>query len=96
MKRQAPVFLARRSYRLRRLRDGARLLPLAGAFLFLLPIFWTPTEGMPNDTARDWIYLFAIWIALIGLAAILSRGLGTGEEAEAPAGREDAPPPEQP
>jgi hypothetical protein len=96
VKRQAPVFLARRSYRLRRLRDGARLLPLAGAFLVLLPIFWAPPEGVRHDTARDGIYLFAVWLGLIVLAALLSRGLGSGEEDDAPAGRDDTRPTDLP
>lgn len=89
MNRRGPVFLARRSYRLRRLRDGARLLPLAGVFLFLLPILWAPAETVTRDTARDGIYLFVVWGVLIAVAAVLAPGLGTGEEAEAPASAED-------
>lgn len=89
MNRRGPVFLARRSYRMRRLRDGARLLPVAGTFLLLLPILWQPATTEARDTAFDGIYIFAVWAGLIIVAAILSRALGTGEEAEAPAGRED-------
>ena len=89
MNRRGPVFLARRSYRMRRLRDGARLLPVAGAFLLLLPILWQPSATDARDTAFDGIYIFAVWAGLIIVAAILSRALGTGEEAEAPAGQED-------
>ena len=82
MKRAAPVFLARRAYRQRRLRDGARMLPLAGAFFLVLPILWAPATTASSDTAWDGIYLFAVWLGLIGIAAILSHGLGTGDEGD--------------
>lgn len=94
MKRASPVFLARRAYRQRRLRDGARLLPLAGGFFLLLPILWQPGETPTPDTAGDGIYLFVVWLVLIGIAAVLSLGLGTGEEAEAAIGLEEAAGPE--
>ncbi|MFM2389743.1 MAG: hypothetical protein RLZZ437_1298 [Pseudomonadota bacterium] len=70
------VFLGRRSYRLRRLGDAARLLPVLGLILFLLPLFWSPeTAGRPRLTAWDGVYLFAIWLGLIVLSAIVSRKL---------------------
>jgi hypothetical protein len=70
------VFLERRSYRMRRLGDAARLLPVLGLVLFLLPLFWGPdASGQPRFTAWDGLYLFVIWGGLIGLAAILSRRL---------------------
>lgn len=75
MKRRSPVFLARRSYRLRRIRDAARLLPVAGAFLFLLPILWGPSDGARRVTATDGIYIFLVWFGLIVAAALLSRPL---------------------
>lgn len=96
MKRRSPVFLARRAYRLRRLRDAARLLPLVGMFFFLLPILWAPGATDRRDTAIDGIYLFVIWGLLIAIAALLARPLGTGEEPEAGEGQErddsDIPP----
>ena len=82
MRRRSPVFLARRAYRLRRLRDAARLLPLAGAFLLLLPILWEPAETAARNTAWDGIYLFAVWGLLIALAAWLAQGLAAGEESD--------------
>jgi hypothetical protein len=74
-----PLFLARASYRRRRLRDAARLLPILGAFLLLLPILWMP-DGRITLTASDIIYFFAVWLGLILLAAAFSRGLRPGEE----------------
>ncbi len=89
--RSGPVFLARRGYRLRRRIDALRLLPLAGTLLFLLPLLWSrdpdPSAGTPGLAAQA-LYLFGVWAALALAAALLGRGLGQGEEAEAPpAGR---------
>lgn len=75
MSGRRPVFLNPGHYRRRRLRDAARLLPVGGGFLILLPILWAPGETARNDTAPDGIYLFAVWAVLIGLAALLSRRL---------------------
>ncbi len=80
MTRRAPLFVARQSYRRRRLRDGARLLPLFGAFLFLLPMLWAPRDGADRGTATDGIYLFAVWAGLIVVAAILSPKLAGADE----------------
>lgn len=80
MRPRGPVFLARRSYRQRRMRDAARLLPVAGAFLFLLPILWAPAETEARDTAIDGAYLFVVWFVLIVTAALMARGLGRQEQ----------------
>ena len=90
MRRRSPVFLARRAYRLRRLRDAARLLPLAGAFLLLLPILWAPGPQATRDTAWDGIYIFAIWGLLILAAALLAQGLTAGDEGAGPDPEGDA------
>ncbi|SNX73373.1 hypothetical protein SAMN05878503_11552 [Cereibacter ovatus] len=74
-RRRAPLFLARRGYRRRRLRDGARMLPLFGAFLFLLPILWEPAASERRDTAPDGIYLFVVWALLILVAAAIAPRL---------------------
>lgn len=78
-----PVFLARSSYRRRRLRDAARLLPVVGGLMLLLPLLWVP-EAEVRLGARDVLYFFGVWLALIGLAAAfapgLSRGDGTADE----------------
>jgi peptidoglycan/LPS O-acetylase OafA/YrhL len=68
---RAPLFLARAVYRRRRLRDAARLLPLVGFFLLILPMLW---QG-PDGSGRDVVYIFAIWAGLIAVAAILAPGL---------------------
>jgi hypothetical protein len=75
---RSPLFLARASYRRRRLRDAARLLPIVGAFLLLLPILWMP-DGRIKLTSADIIYFFSAWTVLILAAAALSRRLRVGD-----------------
>lgn len=73
--RGAPLFLRPASYRRRRRRDAARLLPVVGLFLIFLPILRTsPVTGV-HKTAADGIYLFVIWAMLIVVAALISRAV---------------------
>ena len=74
----APLFLPRPEYRRRRLVDAARLLPVFGFFLLLLPTLWAPAVPQANDMASDGIYLFGVWAVLVGGAAWLARGLAGG------------------
>jgi hypothetical protein len=84
MKPKRPLFLARRSYRLRRLRDAARLLPLLGAFLMILPMLWGEGGDDIRATGRDAVYLFAVWgclvVAALGLAIVLRPDVDGGDE----------------
>jgi uncharacterized membrane protein len=75
---RGPLFVGRASYRRRRLRDAARMLPVFGAFLFLLPILWDPANSTGRDTAPDGLYLFWVWGGLISVAALLAPGLSAG------------------
>jgi hypothetical protein len=70
-----PLFLDRQVYRRRRLRDAARLLPMFGAFFFLLPILWSPETTTGPDTATDGLYIFGVWAILVALAAAFAPGL---------------------
>ncbi len=70
-----PLFLARRSYRQRRLRDAARLLPILAGFLIILPMLWGDAESDLRRTATDAIYLFAVWLFLIIAAVLVARNL---------------------
>ncbi|MGR3542177.1 MAG: hypothetical protein ACU0BS_12225 [Hasllibacter sp.] len=77
-----PVFLERRRYRRRRLRDAVRMLPALALVLIVLPTFWPAApEGALAGRA---LTLFAGWALLIVAAAGLSRALAApppeGEE----------------
>lgn len=61
--------------------DAARLLPLVGVLLFLVPLLWAPDPASPAPTSRGVIYIFAIWALLILVAAVLSRYLARSEPA---------------
>ncbi|MFQ6547976.1 hypothetical protein AADZ90_008450 [Aestuariibius sp. 2305UL40-4] len=70
------IFLAKASYRQRRMRDAARMLPVIGAALLLLPMAWSgPAEGAAQRTSVAGLYLFAVWIGLVAAAALLARPL---------------------
>ena len=74
----APLFLAKSGYRSRRLSDAARLLPVLGLFLLVLPAFWSTPQAdgaAQTTTAQVGVYIFAVWAGLIGVAAALSRRL---------------------
>lgn len=69
------VFVQRRTYRRRRMADAARLLPVLGGALILIPLLWTGNADEPASTASVMLYLFLVWIGLAGLAAAISRHL---------------------
>jgi hypothetical protein len=73
-----PLFLDPDRYRKRRLMDASRMLPVLGAFLFLLPVLWKP-EVSGHSTAIEGVYLFVVWLVLILLAALFAPGLAAGE-----------------
>ncbi len=78
--RRAPLFLERESYRQRRTIDAARLLPLLGFLALCLPVLWGGVAGEGTDagvrmTSVGVIYLFGVWIFLIGAALVLARRL---------------------
>lgn len=79
-----PLFLARSTYRRRRLVDAARLLPFLGLFLFVIPILWHPADTPEPETGRGAVYLFTVWFGLIFVAALMARGLGRAMEDDGP------------
>ena len=85
---RGPVFLARRAYFQRRMMDAARLLPVLGAGMFVLPLLWKSGEG--TRTVVVMFYIILCWSALIGLGWIVSRRL-SGPEAPGPPDRSRAP-----
>ncbi|KIN60720.1 hypothetical protein Z945_1699 [Sulfitobacter noctilucae] len=82
-----PVFLARQSYRQRRIMDAVRLLPFLGAALWMVPLVW-PTSAIPVETATGsagpvrmstaLLYIFCIWGGLVCAAfGLWLRSRGT-------------------
>lgn len=69
--RSEPLFLARETYRRRRVMDAARFLPAAAAFLFTVPVLWARSTG----TAAGMLYLFGAWLVLILVAGAVARAL---------------------
>ncbi|WP_300512833.1 hypothetical protein [Aliiroseovarius sp.] len=80
-----PLFLARQTYRRRRVADAARLLPLLGVLLFMLPLLGAAGAGNGGEgtgsTSIGGIYIFAVWGGLILAAALLSGPLSAGNPA---------------
>lgn len=70
---RAPVFLERSSYRQRRLRDAARLLPCIGLVLWMIPLLWPKTAPGQVATSDALIYLFVVWGGLVIAALLMSR-----------------------
>lgn len=70
-----PIFLARETYRRRRLIDAVRLLPVAGVLLFFAPL--VGGAGTVRSTATAGLFIFSVWFALIiatwALVRLLSR-----------------------
>ena len=83
-------FVARGTYRRRRLIDAAGLLPILGALLFLVPLLWVGAqEGAAPRTSHVLLYLFAVWALWVILSALVTRGLGAG--GDAPVGEDGDP-----
>ena len=76
---KGPVFLERRSYRMRRMIDAVRLLPFLGVLLWMLPLGWPNPEtagaavdqAVPMSTALK--YLFGVWALLVLVCWLLWR-----------------------
>jgi hypothetical protein len=56
-------------------------LPIFGTVLVLLPLMW---PAVPQMVRAHWAFVFALWVLLILLAAILARDLGDSETASSP------------
>lgn len=77
-----PLFVARRSYRRRRLIDASRMLPALGGLLFLVPLLWEQGNAAGGSLAGRTLYLFLIWSGLIVSAFLLAGRLVRDDEAD--------------
>jgi fatty acid desaturase len=69
------VFVERSTYRHRRLTDAARVLPVIGALLWLLPLLWGLGSDAPKTTSSAMMYIFGVWLVLVVLSAGITRYL---------------------
>ncbi len=83
-----PVFLARSTYRQRRMRDVLRSLPVVGAVLMALPLMWPGSGPDAISLSHVLIYLFALWAVMILATFVVVRWLRPD-----PSPADDAPPP---
>ena len=67
-----PIFLQRASYRQRRMRDAAKLLPFLGMILWAIPLAWSHGEGDDQVGTSGLIYVFGVWVLLIILTGLLA------------------------
>ena len=67
-----PLFLEERSYRQRRIRDVARILPWLGILLFAIPLLWPTSGEAAATTSMATQFIFGIWFLLIVLSGLVS------------------------
>ncbi|MFT6695194.1 MAG: hypothetical protein ACJAXU_000686 [Paracoccaceae bacterium] len=74
-------FLDLKSYRQKRLKDAATLLPLVGGLVFLYPLIYLFVPiGEPSSPGTTTIYLFSFWLILIVCAAYLAPRMQTNHK----------------
>jgi hypothetical protein len=65
--------LQKASYRQRRVRDAAKLVPVLGAVLLTIPLAWQSEGADETSNASALVYIFGVWVVLIVLTAVLSN-----------------------
>ena len=67
------IFLERKGYRMRRLMDAVRLVPILGLGLWMVPLLWShPDEpGGSVSISAALTYLFGVWFVLIAVVFAL-------------------------
>lgn len=83
-KARPSVFLERKSYRQRRIRDAARLMPFLGAMLWGVPVLWAEPGPYGISTSRAMLYIFGVWVLLAIVSFGLSRWLEPDTDSEKP------------
>ncbi|MEM9765875.1 MAG: hypothetical protein AAF968_25845 [Pseudomonadota bacterium] len=77
---KGPVFLQRPRYRRRRLQDAARLLPVLGGVLVMIPLIWQREGEAAMSTVGAFVYIFGVWVAMIVLAALIAPRLANQDQ----------------
>jgi len=76
-------FLPQDGFRRRRLADAARVLPVVGGVLMMIPMLWGASDGGEVEAAKTSnaaIYVFLVWGGVILIAAILAPYLARIED----------------
>lgn len=76
-------FLPQDSFRRRRLADAARVLPVLGGILMMIPMLWGSNDTGDVEAAKTSnaaIYVFVLWAIVIVAAAILAPFLAQIED----------------
>ncbi|MEL6682345.1 MAG: hypothetical protein AAFQ09_06840 [Pseudomonadota bacterium] len=76
------VFLERASYRQRRLRDAVRLLPIFAVVLWAIPLLWGAGGLTGPSNGHALVYVFGVWVLLIGSSALIVRHLENDDAAQ--------------
>ncbi|MBR9849883.1 MAG: hypothetical protein GYB27_10885 [Rhodobacteraceae bacterium] len=80
------LFLERQSCRRRRLSEVARLMPIFGAGLFMVPLLWpVGDESEQVQTSSAILYLFCVWgglILAIALFGLVTRSWAKSDQRE--------------
>ena len=84
------IFLEPQPYRRRRLIDAARLLPILGGFLTIVPPVLLP-GGTLGSTSTLLMYLVFVWICLVVAAALIARHMRALDKMPDPQIRPTAP-----
>jgi len=77
-------FLDKGSYRQRRIRDAARMLPVFAAVMMALPLMWSREQADESLTSTGMIYVFGLWVVLLVLAFTISLVLRRDDADEDP------------
>lgn len=87
-----PLFVKPTTYRWRRRVDAARVLPVIGLGLLIIPLLWGTEGDAAVPMSRAVIYIFGVWAVLILAAGLLARGLRDQAVAEATATEKSSAP----
>ncbi len=81
---KVPIFLQRANYRQRRVRDAAKLVPFVGVVLWMLPLSWAQDLAGGRIGSGGVIYIFAVWVLLIMMAAFLANRIRADTSQDSP------------
>jgi hypothetical protein len=81
-KSRSPLFLERQSYRQRRVRDAARMMPFLGTILWGVPILWAGPGPHGVSTSKAMLYIFGVWLALSLVSLVITLWLQPDSDAD--------------